>query len=189
MGEYKVECLKYANGLYITNIRGIASNQKDVIALFDTGATDTVIPITLLKNYSNEKKQSILNKMLNKPNVTTRNFLAASGDIVTGVYCKAEKVNISGKVLDEFYYYLLFCDEKSKKALIGTDFIHYCGFTHSVEGDIHIKTFDYEKYKKQAQLKTNNALNLLEIIKPQITQQDLEANYIHNKIKYERSEQ
>lgn len=74
-------------------------------------------------------------------------FSSASDGTVYGYLCKASNVQISGYVIDTFYFYLVPDSEyKRKISLLGADFIACCKFRHNINKDIIIDKFDSNSY-------------------------------------------
>lgn len=73
-----------------------------------------------------------------------KEFRSVSGHLFNGYLCCAENVLLMDLRVQRFYYFMSFVD--SNTALLGDDFITYCGISHSIEGDFYVNAFSQEKY-------------------------------------------
>ena len=118
-------------------------NQVIIPMSFDTGAVNTVISLSA---YYNKSIVADYFAKLISESVRHKTFHTASGESLEGYLVCAEKVSISGFLLDRFYYYLLPMKTDRSVALLGDDFISNCSFQHEVQGDILVTGFDMESY-------------------------------------------
>lgn len=78
-------------------------------------------------------------------NVVRKTFFSASGHELTGYLCKASNIEISGSVVKDFYYYLIFDGERDI-SLLGNDFISACYLNHQKFQSIKIDHLDEQAY-------------------------------------------
>ena len=140
-------------------------NQVIIPMSFDTGAVNTVISLSA---YHNKRIDSEHFAKLIKDSVRHKTFHTASGESLEGYLVCAEKVSISGFLLERFYYYLLPKKTDHSVALLGDDFISNCTFHHEAHGDIMVTGFDMESYHKGMQdaVSQNEVDRILRIERP-----------------------
>lgn len=130
---------KNSNNAYTLNIN--TPNGHIVYMKFDTGASFTAIPYSLLKDVIKDKEVNNF-KYYNH----TKTFKTASSKDVKGVLCSIENISIGALKFPIFYFYLIFNTNRTV-GLLGYEVIDNCKFSHDVDGNIIISDFDAKKYK------------------------------------------
>lgn len=133
----------HENGAYFVMLRTPNAENPIVTMKFDSGAINTVISVEALTAKTIDKDQLVGNI---KGKAARKMFRSASGNKMEGYLVCATDVVLSGKVFDEFYYYLL-VDVDDSVGLLGDDFISKCEFSHKIDGNIEITAFDDVHYK------------------------------------------
>lgn len=130
---------KNLNSAYVLNIN---IPDKNIIYMkFDTGASFTTIPYSLLEGVIKEKQVTKF-KCYND----IRIFETASSKTITGVLCSVENASIGGLKFPIFYFYLIFNTNRTV-GLLGYEIIDNCRFSHDIRSDIIVSDFDMNKYQ------------------------------------------
>jgi hypothetical protein len=112
---------------------------------FDTGAINTVISLKRMVCGKEYYIKRINKYIADRGNVIRKIFFSASGHELIGYLCKASFVEISGSMVNVFYYYLILDGERDI-SLLGNDFISACDFNHKRLQSIRIDYFDEKAY-------------------------------------------
>ena len=115
---------------------------------FDTGATSTVIGIYTLFNRISPNNIQKLKDGFEKAGIQPRDFSSATGHQLLGYPCKVHGVDVSGHILEDFYFHLVL-DTKRKLSLLGNDFISCCNFKHEIDSNILIEDYDLKSYSEK----------------------------------------
>lgn len=131
---------------FTVQIRGLGLNKKIYIPMkFDTGAINTVISLKRLICGKIYDLSRINEYVANKKHIVKKTFFSASGHELAGYLSRASVVEISGTMVENFYYYVVI-DSNREISLLGNDFIAACDFEHHKFESIKISCFDESSY-------------------------------------------
>ena len=137
--------IKHLGCSYNVRMHGITVDGSDLQAKFDTGAVATIITAGAILQSSD--KRADLADCCELNCVDKMQFESADGGRMQGYLLYAKDVSIGCIKVTRFYYYLI-PDMLKPKILLGDDFIACCDFAHIDHGDILIKEFHADKYRK-----------------------------------------
>jgi hypothetical protein len=66
---------------------------------------------------------------------------------MTGYLADAGEIKLGGTKVPHFYYYFV-PQNKRPVALLGNDFLRYCEYQHTIEGNIYIEKMDEDAYTR-----------------------------------------
>lgn len=117
--------------------------------MFDTGASVSAISINCLLPNCEPERIAVVKKDLLKTYPAKSNY-TINGDEIVGFPTWLENVNLGGCILHKLYYYVIL-ESKKFTSVLGNDFIDCCSFSHSINSDILINSFDSESYESNWQ--------------------------------------
>jgi hypothetical protein len=124
---------------------------------FDNGASHTIISAEVLVDDLTDRKAEYLEQKLSAKVLIKagngsafsvpfrREFKSATGDTMTGYLADAGEIILGGVKLPHFYYYIIPKNKRSI-ALLGNDFLRYCKYEHTMEGNILITEIGEDAY-------------------------------------------
>lgn len=74
-------------------------------------------------------------------------FHSATGNEMTGYLVDAGNIELGDAQMDHFFYYFIPQNDRPV-ALLGNDFLRYCEYTHTIEGNITITKIDEDAYAR-----------------------------------------
>lgn len=130
---------KYSDAGYIT--KGTLDDM-DVLLIFDTGASVTILSYNLVLAKTKVTHRRIYT------NVEFQ-FEGVGGSLVHAYFCELYGIRLDNVYIDKFYCYVPIDNSSNIKNLLGRDFIHKSLFSHGEDMDaINIITIDPKKYEE-----------------------------------------
>ena len=121
--------------------KDVVTKQRNYSFVLDTGASISVIPISMLIGTDLLNLGEVQNMMSKFPVGSYET--ASNTSAVTGFYLCLKNINILGFVVPEFHCLVA---KNCDSALLGCDFIDSCTFYHSVASLWDFRSFDVDRY-------------------------------------------
>ena len=120
------------------------SNEKSTLFKLDNGAVRTFIPIT----FFNRKPDTLIKLIKAAKKKSIISFKSASGHKFEACPCVFENVKVGDATFERFYCFVAL-SEGVDCALLGRDFLDFCGFAHPPIKKVTVLTeFAYDEYNE-----------------------------------------
>lgn len=117
-------------------------DDMEVLLVFDTGASATILSYNLVLTKTKVKSRKIYT------DVEFR-FEGVGGGLVHAYFCELYDIKLDNVCINKFYCYVPIDNSGKIKNLLGRDFIHRSGFSHSDDMEsVNITTFNSKKYEE-----------------------------------------